>query len=151
MKIYLDNCVLNRPFDDQTQERIYLETRAFLIILKYIEEEKIELICSIANHYEIDKISDFDRKEKIISYLNLAKFQTNLNTVVENRAKELSVLGFIGMDAVHLALAENAGVDYFITCDDKMLKIGKRNKKRLKLKLVSLFEFIEVIHYVKNN
>ena len=33
MKVYLDNCVLNRPFDDQGQERIRLETEAVMLIL----------------------------------------------------------------------------------------------------------------------
>ena len=31
LKHYLDNCCLNRPFDDQIQQRIYLETEAKLI------------------------------------------------------------------------------------------------------------------------
>ena len=92
-----------------------------------------------------------DRKDRIKTYLALAKFQVNLNKDVEKRAKELSLLGFMGMDALHVALAEKAKVDYFVTCDDKLLKIGKRNKKRLKLKLASLFEFIEVIYHVENN
>lgn len=38
MRIYLDVCCLNRPFDDQTQDRIHLEAEAVLTILKYIEK-----------------------------------------------------------------------------------------------------------------
>lgn len=34
MKLYLDNCCYNRPFDDQTQERIHLESEAILTILQ---------------------------------------------------------------------------------------------------------------------
>lgn len=30
MIIYLDNCCYNRPFDDQTQERIHLESERFV-------------------------------------------------------------------------------------------------------------------------
>ena len=30
MIIYLDNCCYNRPFDDQTQERIHLESEVIL-------------------------------------------------------------------------------------------------------------------------
>ncbi len=33
MKIYLDVCCFNRPFDDQTQEKIHLEAEAVFIIL----------------------------------------------------------------------------------------------------------------------
>jgi hypothetical protein len=31
MKIYLDNCCLNRPFDDLSQDRVYLEAEAILM------------------------------------------------------------------------------------------------------------------------
>ena len=34
MKIYLDNCCYNRPFDDQMQERVHLESEAILTILQ---------------------------------------------------------------------------------------------------------------------
>lgn len=34
MIIYLDNCCYNRPFDDQTQERIHLESEVILKVLK---------------------------------------------------------------------------------------------------------------------
>jgi len=38
--VYLDVCCLNRPFDDQTQDRIHLESEAVLLILKHIENEE---------------------------------------------------------------------------------------------------------------
>ncbi len=34
MKIYLDNSALNRPFDDQSQIKIKLESEAVLYILE---------------------------------------------------------------------------------------------------------------------
>ena len=37
MLLYLDNSVLNRPFDDQTQPRIHLEAEAVLAIVADIE------------------------------------------------------------------------------------------------------------------
>ena len=38
VKIYLDNCCFNRPFDDQTQIKIHLETQAKLYIQAKIQE-----------------------------------------------------------------------------------------------------------------
>lgn len=151
MRIYLDNCVLNRPFDDQTQERIYLETQAFLMILKQLETNAIDLICSIANLYEADRIADIERKEKIKTYLGLAKLQMNLNENVPQRSIELNEMGFMGMDAVHLASAETGNVDYFISCDDRLLKTADKNKDRLLVKVLSLFEFMEIIYHAKDN
>ena len=37
MLLYLDNSVLNRPFDDQRQPRIWLETLSFSLVLTLIE------------------------------------------------------------------------------------------------------------------
>jgi hypothetical protein len=36
MRIYLDNCCFNRPFDNQTQLKIHLETEAKLFIQQEI-------------------------------------------------------------------------------------------------------------------
>lgn len=44
--IYLDNCCYNRPYDDQSQIRINLETQAKLYIQKLIVDKKIELVYS---------------------------------------------------------------------------------------------------------
>ncbi|CAG1022686.1 Antitoxin YefM [Methylococcales bacterium] len=46
MKIYLDACCLNRPYDDQTQDRIHLESEAILTIFKHIEAGDWEWIVS---------------------------------------------------------------------------------------------------------
>ena len=151
MKIYLDNCVLNRPFDDQTQERIYLETQAFLILLKKIEDEEIEMTNSDAIQYEIERLTEWERKEKVISYLNLATEYIVLNENIEERALEFEKLGIMGMDALHIAVAEVSNVDYFITCDDILLKRYKRNEDKINLKIVTLLDIIGIIYYDKNN
>ena len=44
MKLYLDLCVYNRPFDYQGQERIALETSAFIYILEMIERGAYNVI-----------------------------------------------------------------------------------------------------------
>ena len=46
MRLYLDTSVLNRPFDDQKQPRIWLETLAFSLVLSLIEAREAELISS---------------------------------------------------------------------------------------------------------
>jgi hypothetical protein len=44
MKIYLDNCSLQRPLDDKTQIRIALEAEAILSVLALCEAGGLELI-----------------------------------------------------------------------------------------------------------
>ncbi len=43
LKIYLDNCCYNRPFDIQEQDLIRLETQAKLAIQRKIKEGNIRL------------------------------------------------------------------------------------------------------------
>jgi len=52
MKIYLDNCCFNRPFDDQKQIRIHLETEAKLYIKEKILLNELELAWSYILDYE---------------------------------------------------------------------------------------------------
>lgn len=47
-RIYLDACCLNRPFDEQTQPRIALETQSILSILSQCESGIGKLITSTA-------------------------------------------------------------------------------------------------------
>lgn len=49
LRIYLDACCLNRPFDNQTQTRIALETQAILSILRQCESGLWKLITSTSN------------------------------------------------------------------------------------------------------
>lgn len=44
MRIYLDVCCLNRPFDDQTQIRIHLEAEAILSIIQSVDDGEWEWI-----------------------------------------------------------------------------------------------------------
>jgi len=69
MKVYLDLCVYNRAFDDQHQERIALETNAFIYILEKVEKGKYEPVLSEALIYENDKNPDELRKIKVVSLL----------------------------------------------------------------------------------
>lgn len=65
-KVYLDTSVYNRPFDEQKQARIWLETLAFS------------------------------------------------NLLAAGNIKPL--------DALHIACAETAVADFFITCDDRLIR-----------------------------
>jgi hypothetical protein len=46
MRLYLDNCAFNRPFDDQGHIRVRLEAEAKLYIQERIQEGKAELAWS---------------------------------------------------------------------------------------------------------
>lgn len=52
MKIYLDNCCFNRPYDDQTYLNVHLETQAKLQVQEEIRTKKHELVWSSIEDYE---------------------------------------------------------------------------------------------------
>ena len=65
MKIYLDNCCFNRPYDDQSNLRIRLEAEAKLKIQEEIRNRNYELVWSYLLDYENSKNPFWERKEQI--------------------------------------------------------------------------------------
>lgn len=122
MKIYLDTSVYNRPFDDQAQPRIWMETVAFSMILQLVETEKVELFTSSIMAFENSKNPFPQRKEWVDSCLNLSKHTLVLNAAIRSRGRELEKQGIKPLDALHLSCAESGKIDYFLTCDDRVVK-----------------------------
>lgn len=58
-KIYMDVCCLNRPFDDQTQDRVRLEAEAILLILQHFEAKEFQWLKSVVVDYEIAQTPNF--------------------------------------------------------------------------------------------
>jgi hypothetical protein len=54
-RIYLDNCCLNRAFDDQSQDRVKLETEAIAVVMRRITGHEWQWIGSSV--LEIDEMS----------------------------------------------------------------------------------------------
>jgi predicted nucleic acid-binding protein len=142
MKIYLDLCVYNRPFDDQGQSRIELETGIFIYLLEQIEAGRHVLVVSDVLKHENSRTPYIHRKERIDSYFRLAAETVDLGTSAIRKAKILRDLGFNDIDALHIALAEKAKADFFVTCDDAIISCFKRNKESIGVHVVSLAEFV---------
>lgn len=65
MKIYMDVCCLNRPFDDQSQDRIFLETEAILAILSRCRKGEWALATSDVVEYELSRLINIPKLEKV--------------------------------------------------------------------------------------
>jgi predicted nucleic acid-binding protein len=121
-KIYLDNCTYNRPFDDQSQLRISLETQAKLYIQTLIKNNKIDLIYSYVCFYE-NYINPFENKRLSISdFSKNAKYSVRESHDILVKANEIIQKKIKPLDALHLSCAINAKADYFITVDDGILR-----------------------------
>jgi predicted nucleic acid-binding protein len=142
MKVYLDLCVYNRPFDDQGQPRFVVETVEFMFLLEKAINKQITVINSFALEYENSKSPLIDRRDKIEDLLKIASGYVKYSEKLENRAKEIEKKGFMAMDALHIACAEAAKSDFFVTCDDLLLRKGEANKDKVKVRIIGLMEFI---------
>lgn len=131
MRIYLDLCCLNRPFDDQSQDRIHLEAEAILSIIKFVEKGQWTLVNSDGILYEINKIPDSERKKKVEIIISRANEHVRLEEKILERAKRLQKLGIRSLDALHVACAESAKVDIFLTTDDKLLRILRQHSDEI--------------------
>lgn len=122
MRIYLDNCCFNRPFDSQSQVRIRLETEAKLRIQERIVSGEIELAWSYMLDYE-NSASPFEERRTAVSLWRSFSIVDIIETptLLEN-ARSLVALGLRSKDAIHVACAVEAECEYFVTTDDILLK-----------------------------
>ncbi len=144
LKLYLDLCVYNRPFDYQGQERVALETSAFIYLLEKVEKGSYVLIASEALIYENNKNPDEQRKLRGASFFHLARDFVRADESDVEKVIFLKELGFSDIDALHIALAEKSGADYFVTCDDDIVKLYERRKDFIKVKIIGLVELISL-------
>ena len=142
MRIYLDLCVYNRPFDDQHQPRIAIESLEFIFLLSKVIDGEISTINSFVLEYENNKNPYTDRRNKIIDMLKLAKEYIDYDVSVSNRAKQLETIGIMSIDALHIACAEKANANFFITCDDTLVRKAKSKKEKIGVEISNLIEFI---------
>ena len=122
MKIYLDTSVYNRPYDDQAPPRIWMEAVVFSMILQLVETEKVELVTSSIIAFENSKNPFPQRRKWVDSCLKLSKHTLVLNAAIRKRGRELEKQGIKPLDALHLSCAESRKIDYFLTCDDRVVK-----------------------------
>ena len=143
MRIYLDLCVYNRPFDDQSQPRIFIEATEFLLILSEVVGRELTLISSFVLEYENFRSPFIMRRDKISDILKVASEYVSYSEKLKNRAKEIEKTGIMSIDALHIACAEITKADFFVTCDDVLVRKGITNKENFKVKIISLMEFID--------
>ena len=122
MLLYLDNSVLNRPFDDQRQPRIWLETLSASLVLTLIEAGEATLIHSPVHDFENSRNPFPLRQAWINQCLRLAARNAALSDSSKERALALEQSGFKALDALHLACAEAASATHFLTCDDRLIR-----------------------------
>lgn len=122
MKIYLDNSCFNRPFDDQQQLRIKLETEAKLDIQERIFQKEIDLTWSFILDFENEANPFEQRRLAIRGWKKHALADTDETKEIAEKAERFHQMGIKSKDSLHLACAISMRCVYFLTTDDELIK-----------------------------
>jgi predicted nucleic acid-binding protein len=122
MRVYLDNCCFNRPYDDQSHLKIELETKAKLKIQEMIVGGELELVASYILELENDDNPYLERKVTIENFLRYAIIDLDETQEIVEIAKMASDTGLKAKDSLHVACAIVANCDYLLTTDKRFLK-----------------------------
>jgi predicted nucleic acid-binding protein len=141
-RIYLDVCCLNRPFDNQSIDRVRLEAEAVVLVLKHIEQGHFFWVSSEAVNYEVEQNADAGRKARVGILMKLSGETIEIEEDTLLRASDLELLGFGGFDALHVACAEKAKAEVILTTDDRLVKLGSKFQRRLKTRVLNPLEWI---------
>ncbi|MDR1873879.1 MAG: PIN domain-containing protein [Synergistaceae bacterium] len=137
MKVYLDNCCFNRPFDNQSSLVIRLETEAKLHIQELIRQGKLQLLWSFVLDYENGANPFEEVRNRIAEWKKLAFADCNLSDKIIDKARALMRLGLRQMDASHIACAIHLDTDCFLTTDKRVL-----NKHITEIEIINPLDFI---------
>jgi predicted nucleic acid-binding protein len=114
---------------------VELEANAILSIIKMCDGKEYELIGSGVIEIEISKTADTIKRDNAYGLYELHSKYIGLNDTIYEKAKDLAGLEFGNYDALHIATAEFAEADVFITTDDELIKLAKANKNKIKIKV----------------
>jgi predicted nucleic acid-binding protein len=121
--LYLDLCCYNRPFDDQSQTRVRMETEAKLHLQSLAKQRLVALIWSYVLDFENERNPIRSRKESIALWRSIASHNVAGTSAILTHGEALiSQYGLKSFDALHLACACMSKADMFVTTDDQILR-----------------------------
>ena len=141
LKIYLDNCCYNRPFDPPASPTIVFESSSKLLIQALIINREVSLVNSFVVYEEASVIINDEKRRLIFDFLDNAVIYVGKDKLGEILllSNEIMKSGVKYMDAAHIACSIVAGCDFLITTDKRLLKF-----KSDKINVVNPVDFIRM-------
>jgi predicted nucleic acid-binding protein len=121
IRLYLDNCCFNRPYDDQNSLRVRLETEVKLDIQNRIREGEFELAWSYILTFENAQNPHEERRAEIRLWRSLAQIVVSETPQILEKMRDLESKGIKSLDALHISCAIAGKCAYFITVDKGIL------------------------------
>jgi len=143
LRIYLDNCCYNRPYDSQSEFKVSMETRAKLHIQEMIRNGRLELIGSYMLEFENEQNMDQMKKAAIRNYqqtYNKFYVPYERRETLQSKIEEIMANHISYKDATHIACAVYAKCDYLLTTDIRLIKRYKGEE----IKILNPVDFIQL-------
>lgn len=139
MRVYLDNCCLNRPFDDQSTLTVRLETEAKLHIQNAIRAGQYALGWSYVLDFENAANPFEERRTEIQRWERMADAVVVETPAILAAMNEYVVLGIKPLDALHIACAQALECEFFLTVDKGILR---KAEAIAKIRIVNPLDFV---------
>jgi predicted nucleic acid-binding protein len=149
IQLYLDMNIFKRNFDNQSLIRVRLETAAIEVIFAGVTDGKYEFPWSFILEYENNLNPNFDRRSTASLLSQKARRRIEPSEKIREQAREFEKINIKSRDALHLACAELTSCDYFLTCDDKLIK--KSRQLNTKVKVTGPVEFVNSMERQNGN
>lgn len=147
MLIYLDICCFNRPFDDQSDLFVRLQTEAKLHVQDLIRKGDLSLAWSAIMDIENLANPDINRKLAVADWQKLSRVDVAANESIEEVAQSLALIGVKPMDALHVACAIEAKAEYLLTTDKALLRKMTADNR---IQVIDPVDFIRILSETKN-
>ena len=142
----LDYNCFQRGFDDPGQVRIQMEALACQEIFTEAERSEVQLVWSFMHQDETSLCPFPVRKYEALRLAALCNKRLGPKKEIYQLARSFQDSSSLGAkDAVHLACAVESKADYFLTCDDRLI----RQTKQFNLTLI-LLNPVDYIRQEKN-
>lgn len=140
--VYLDYNCFQRRFDDSNQTRIQIEALACQEIFNWAEAQTVQLIWSFMHDDETLLCPFPERREFAMELSTLCRIRIAPEAAIYNQAQGLIQQGkFSAKDILHVACAIYAQADFFLTCDDALLRQAR--------KLALVCEVMNPVDYIR--
>ena len=133
LRIYLDSCCFNRPFDDVSDDKVRLESEAVLTIIDKCESGIWDIFESDILDDEFDRMTDSIKKQKVLGLYSSSSIYIEINGEIISRAKEFHGVNIKPFDALHLASAEYGAADILLTTDKKFINRAMQSGTKVRV------------------
>ena len=144
MLLYLDCCCFNRPFDDLSQIRVRLESEAVEWIFEESQTGRLAIVTSDYLVLELLRNPNIEKRSNTLAMTQYAAHHVTVADSIARRASQIERLGIAGFDALHIAAAESARCDFFVSSDDRLLKKSMRHSSQLMIPSTNPIDIISL-------